>query len=73
MALKKYCDDTCENCLYIGEGDFICDILHVLVIEDWVPLNDGICIKDVKCSKHDKKNKIAFFTKKGIRKADNNV
>lgn len=44
MGLKKFCDDTCENCLYIGEGDFICSELNELVIVDWVPVY-GTCIK----------------------------
>lgn len=25
----------CENCIYIGEGDYICDELHEIVIEDF--------------------------------------
>ncbi len=39
---RKRCDDSCENCLYICEGDFICEINQELVIEDWVPVN-GFC------------------------------
>lgn len=44
MGFKKICDDTCESCLYIGEGDFICSELNELVIVDWVPVY-GACVK----------------------------
>lgn len=41
---EQVCDPAmCDHCLYIGEGDFICD-LHglgtdktVFVLEDWEP------------------------------------
>lgn len=40
----KYCDPAiCENCIYIGEGDFICDrfpdeVGHSsVVISEWEP------------------------------------
>lgn len=42
--MARICDDTCENCLYIGEGDFICSELNELVIVDWVPVY-GACVK----------------------------
>lgn len=40
MSGKKHkaCDDTCDYCIYIGEGDFICDIQQEIVISDWSPL-----------------------------------
>ncbi len=25
----------CDNCLYIGEGDFLCDKLRKIVVEKW--------------------------------------
>lgn len=25
----------CDNCIYIGEGDYICDDLHEIVIDDF--------------------------------------
>ena len=32
------CDpDVCPNCLYIGEGDSLCDVLQEIVLEDWTP------------------------------------
>ena len=32
----KYCNpDTCSECLYIGEGDRICEISHELVLDNW--------------------------------------
>lgn len=56
MGLKKFCDDTCESCLYIGDGDFICSELNELVIVDWVPVY-GACVK--------RKKKDLFNQKKG--------
>jgi len=35
---KKVCSDTCHNCIYIGEGDYICDELMEIVIDEWVPV-----------------------------------
>lgn len=34
------CCDTCDNCMYIGEGDYICDEYYVLVKEDHCPNDD---------------------------------
>ncbi len=32
----KHCNpDTCSECLYIGEGDSICEISHELVLDNW--------------------------------------
>lgn len=42
--MKKTCDDTCENCIYIGEGDFICDLVQDIVISDWIPVHGSKCI-----------------------------
>ena len=25
----------CDSCIYIGEGDFLCDKLHKIVVENW--------------------------------------
>lgn len=34
----KFCDPAvCDCCQYIGEGDFLCDKLMELVVEDWEP------------------------------------
>jgi hypothetical protein len=30
----------CENCLYIGEGDYMCDTNNEIVIEEWQPTED---------------------------------
>ena len=29
--------DTCDNRIYIDEGDSICDITHEIVLDNWVP------------------------------------
>jgi len=29
--------DACDHCLYIGEGDSICDVTHEIVLSDWMP------------------------------------
>lgn len=35
----KICS-TCDNCIYIGEGDYFCDVNMVLVMEEHQP-NDN--------------------------------
>ena len=43
MKKKKaiFCDPgMCEECLYIGDGDFFCDKLQEIVISDWQPTDD---------------------------------
>lgn len=41
MEKPRMCDPgMCDNCIYIGDGDFICDrgpSEPVLVVEDWDP------------------------------------
>ena len=37
----KVCSDRCEHCIYIGEGDFICDLRNDIVIQDWIAI--GSC------------------------------
>ena len=33
-----YCNpDVCPNCMYIGEGDSLCDALQEIVLADWSP------------------------------------
>lgn len=37
---QKMCDPAvCDNCIYIGEGDFICDrsVVPEMVVSDWQP------------------------------------
>jgi len=38
MGKKGNCE-YCEDCIYIGEGDFVCDKYYpkMLVKEDWTP------------------------------------
>lgn len=32
------CDpDSCPHCIYIGEGDSLCDVLQEIILEDWTP------------------------------------
>ncbi|MDE7243673.1 MAG: hypothetical protein K2O18_06830 [Oscillospiraceae bacterium] len=36
--LKKFCDPAvCDCCLYVGEGDFLCDQHMEIVVSDWEP------------------------------------
>ena len=38
---EVYCNpDICDNCIYIGEGDSVCDVTHKIVLSDWVPTDD---------------------------------
>ena len=46
--MARICDDSCTNCIYIGEGDFICSAINELVMVDWTPVNE-------KCIRHKKK------------------
>lgn len=43
----KFCDPgACDCCMYIGDGDFLCDEHQVIVVEDWSPSEDYmICRK----------------------------
>lgn len=35
---KITCDPgVCDNCMYICEGDFLCDKYEELVVSDWQP------------------------------------
>lgn len=36
----------CENCLYVGEGDHICDMSMTIVISDWEPTDEFMCCKN---------------------------
>ena len=45
MGKSKVCSDECDYCIYIGEGDYICDLINDIVITDFVPIY-GICISD---------------------------
>ena len=49
----RVCDDTCDNCIYIGEGDFICDKKSELVIENWFPVF-GYCLLEDSILSEDK-------------------
>ncbi len=38
---KKFCDPSvCDCCLYVGEGDFLCDEHMEIVVSDWVPTDN---------------------------------
>ena len=42
---RKPCTDminchNCNNCTYIGEGDYICDMTTEVVISEWQPTED---------------------------------
>lgn len=54
--MARICDDTCPNCLYICEGDFICSLANELVIVEWTPVY-GKCIKNRRSLLNDKKKK----------------
>jgi hypothetical protein len=33
----ELCTDQCKHCLYIEEGDFLCNVKNEMTIEDWEP------------------------------------
>lgn len=51
MCKEKATCETCESCVYIGDGDFICDRCKdpELVIIDWQPEREA-------CEKWSEKN-----------------
>ena len=39
--LALMCDPgVCDECLYIGEGDFLCDRHQEIVVSDWTPTEE---------------------------------
>ena len=33
-----FCEPSmCDHCIYIGEGDSMCDVTHEIVLADWMP------------------------------------
>lgn len=52
---KLVCDPwECPFCVYIGEGDFICDKYaeHYFVKSDWEPTEDYLICEQKKGEKH---------------------
>ena len=50
---KLFCDPTmCDECLYIGIGDFICGIHQKIVVADWQPTEDYQCCRKRKRRKN---------------------
>lgn len=46
---EEMCDPgICDNCIYVGEGDFICDKYQVAVKSDWMPTKDYLKCKEKK-------------------------
>lgn len=45
---EKICDPgMCDECVYIGEGDFLCEKYNEIVLSDWEPTEDfTMCIKE---------------------------
>lgn len=41
---KKMCSEGCRHCVYIGEGEFYCDLFHIIVGEGFVI--DTLCLKE---------------------------
>lgn len=37
------CTESCDCCQYIGEGDYICDELQEIVIEEWQQVEHSPC------------------------------
>lgn len=38
--MKKHCGENCDNCVYVGEGGFMCEITNKIVIDDFIPTED---------------------------------
>ena len=37
---EEKCCHNCTHCLYVGEGDSVCDEDYTLVLDDWEPTDD---------------------------------
>ena len=37
------CCFECDHCLYIGEGDHICDVNNEVITSDWEPTEKFYC------------------------------
>lgn len=40
----KNCLD-CANCVYVGDGGYLCDCRQEIVIEDFAPTGEFLCCK----------------------------
>lgn len=46
MSNQRQCDPgQCPYCLYVGEGDFLCEEYQELVMCDWEPTEDYLICK----------------------------
>ena len=42
----RFCDPgACDECVYIGDGDFLCDRNQTIVVADWQPTRDYMACK----------------------------
>lgn len=45
----RYCDPgMCDHCIYLGEGDFICETHRVIVVADWTPTEEYMKCKQIR-------------------------
>lgn len=45
---QRFCDPgACNFCVYLGEGDFMCDKHNVLVVDEWDPTEDYMKCKQL--------------------------
>ena len=66
------CGEHCENCVYVGEGDFSCLLTQKLVIEDFCPTDlYGVCDFVYVVSKKEQAKERLDYAKKLL--AENNV
>jgi len=66
------CGEYCENCVYVGGGDYCCVLTHKLVIEDFCPTDlYGVCDFVSVVSKKEQAKERLDYAKKLL--AENNV
>lgn len=51
--MKKCEPSECDDCIYIGEGDFWCQNEQEFVISDFVPTDEYLCCCKAKTVKHE--------------------
>lgn len=44
--MNDNCCHTCPNCIYIGDGDSMCDETNQIVLIDWEPTEHYGCCEE---------------------------
>ena len=51
---QRFCDPgACDECVYIGEGDFLCSQHEVVVVCGWTPTHDYMKCKKARSDRRE--------------------